>query len=184
MRLYGPSADAVTAAESLLDDMVTPITTYHTSTSAQISGAAKLSFIKLNAIGTDGHYISPSTNEHIVADVAGGGVEPQPHPNQVALAISLVTGFSRGPAHRGRFFMPLPVFPLDAAGLISTEHRDFAKTAATTLITSINATNIPWKLGVFSRKAGAAGHRAITGIEVGRVYDTQRRRRRSMAELY
>jgi predicted peroxiredoxin len=68
--------------------------------------------------------------------------------------------------------------------LISDEHRDFAVTAATTLLTSLNAASANWEVAVFSRKQGAAGNRKVTGIEIGRVLDTQRRRRRSLAEGY
>lgn len=184
LRLYGPSATAIADAASLADDMVGPITAYHTSTTAYIAGAAKLSFVKTNAIGTDGHYMSSLTNEQVVADVAGGGAAIPPHPNQVALAISLTTGFSRGPAHRGRFYMPLPMFLPGADGLISVSDRNYAQAAAQALVTGINATNSSWKVGVFSRKAGAAAHRPVTGVAVGRALDTQRRRRRSLTELY
>ena len=184
LRLYGPSATAVADAVSLSDDMVAPIRAFHVSTSSYICAPAKLSFVKLNAIGVDGKYMSPSTNEQIVADVAGGGPSTPQHPNQVALAISLETGFTRGPAHSGRFYMPLPGFAVGTDGLIAASDRDLVKGAATTLLTSINATNSTWKVGVFSRKVGVAGHRAVTSIAVGRVLDTQRRRRRSLPESY
>jgi hypothetical protein len=184
MRLYGPSATAVADAASLIDDMVTPIKAFHQSNSTYICAPAKLSFIKLNAIGTDGHYMAPTTNVLVQADIAGGGPATPIHPNQVALAISLETGFSRGPAHAGRFYMPLPGFTVGADGLIAAADRDLVKGTANGLITAINATNGTWKVGVFSRKSPGAGHRAVTSAAVGRVYDTQRRRRRSLAELY
>jgi len=184
MRLYGPPATAVADAASLYDDMVAPIRAFHVAASTYICTGAKLSFIKLNAIGPDGRYLAPATNETVMADVAGGGPASPSHPNQVALAISLETGFTRGPAHSGRFYMPLPGFGVAADGLMAASDRDLVKASATTLLGAINATNAIWKVGVFSRKLGAAGHRAVTSIAVGRALDTQRRRRRSLVENY
>lgn len=177
-------AGVLTAAASGLAGYAAAIQTYHTSSTAQIAGSATLSFVKSNAINIDGTYLSGVTNEQVVADVAGGGASVAPHPNQVALAVSLVTGFSRGPAHRGRFFMPLPVFMPAADGLISTSDRNYAKGAAETLRTSLNAVTSGWNVAVMSRKSGAPAARNCTGIEVGRVLDTQRRRRRSLKEMY
>jgi hypothetical protein len=184
LRLRNKTGTAFVYAESQHTAVTNAIKTYHASNSSQISAAAKLSFVKMNLINVDGHYAEATTHEQIVADLAGSGATPSIYPNQIALAVSLVTGFSRGPAHRGRFYMPLPAFPVDAAGLISDEHRDFAVTAATTLLTSLNAASANWEVAVFSRKQGAAGNRKVTGIEIGRVLDTQRRRRRSLAEGY
>jgi len=184
MRFYNAGGATLINDPTWLASAKTAIQAYHVSTSSYISGAAKLSFVKGNVIGTDGHYVADTTNEVVVADVAGGGSATPPHPNQVALAISLTTGYSRGPAHRGRFYMPLPMFLPDVNGLISTGDRDFAKTSALGLVTALNAITANLKVGVFSRKVGVAGHRAVTGVEVGRVLDTQRRRRRSLVEGY
>jgi len=184
MRLYGTPGTAVADAATLLDDMTSPLSTFHEAANSHIASTAKLSFIKLNAIGTDGQYIEDTTNQTILADLAGGASAGAAHPNQVALVVSLTTGFSRGPAHRGRFYMPLPVIPVASDGLVSDSDRDQVQVTAAALLAGINATNATWKVGVFSRKLGAPGRRAVTGVEVGRVLDTQRRRRRSLVEGY
>lgn len=157
---------------------------YHVSPLTYISGTAKLSFVKMNLIGTDGHYVDDSTLEIVVADVGGGGPAQQPHPNQVALAVSLTTGFSRGPAHRGRFYLPLPGQMVDEFGLIDAGSANDVSTATDTFIGALNAHTVNSKVAVFSRKSGAAQHRLVTGNQVGRVLDTQRRRRRSLLENY
>lgn len=184
LRMYKTVSSALAPDASFVAAAKTAIQAYHTSTTAFISGAAKLSYVKANVINVSGHYAFPVTEEVTVADVAGGGAAIPPHPNQIALAISLITGFSRGPAHRGRFYMPLPMFLPAADGLISVSDRDYAKGAAQGLISGLNAITANLQVGVFSRKAGAAGHRQVTGVEVGRVLDTQRRRRRSLVEMY
>jgi len=184
LRFYNTTGSPLTNDPTWLAAVKTAIQAYHVSTSSYISGAAKLSFVKGNVIGTDGLYVSQNTEQVIVADVAGGGAATPPHPNQIALAISLTTGFSRGPAHRGRFYMPLPMFLPAADGLISVTDQGFARTSAQTLLAALNAITANLQVGVFSRKVGAAGHRAVTGIQVGRALDTQRRRRRSLVEGY
>jgi hypothetical protein len=155
---------------------------YHTSTTAYISGAAKLSFLKVNYIGLTGQYVFQTTNEQVYQDIPGGGGATAPYPNQVALAISLMTGYTRGPAHRGRFFMPLPMFALGTDGVISDSDRDYARGAAEAFRVAVNNNSTGHVMAVMSRKQGAANHRVVTGIQVGRVLDTQRRRRRSLVE--
>jgi hypothetical protein len=150
----------------------------------EISPRAILTFTKLNAIGRDGKYIEQTTMEHVHANVPGTGVDSRTLPNQVALAVSLTTGVSRGPAHRGRFYMPLPTMVVQSNGLISSDDALTVKNAATTFIAALNAMTANYQVAVFSRKAGAPSDRWVTGVEVGRVLDTQRRRRNKLAESY
>lgn len=184
LRLAGPAGTAVADAITLIDDYKGAVQAYHTDNSTGIGTAAKLSFVKLNAIGVDGNYISEATNEIVLADIAGGGGAAAPYPNQVAMVVSLTTGFSRGPAHRGRYYLPLPVFALDGSGTIAAANAAVLSGTTDTFIGALNAATPGWKVNVFSRKSGAATHRPVTGNEIGRVYDTQRRRRRSLVEDY
>lgn len=166
----------VTISASLAD--------FHSNPNAHINSKAKLSFVKVNAIGTDGHYLGDGTNEATYPDLQGGNtvVNGTSFPNQVALAVTLNTGFSRGPAHSGRFYLPIPVMDVDANGVVSEAACDEVDSALQTLRTAVNSTG--HQMVVMSRKAGAPGHRAVTGFDVGRVLDTQRRRRRSLPENY
>jgi hypothetical protein len=183
-RMWKSGGSVEADATAMLVPVSAAIAAYHTSSSSQISAAAKLSFVKVNAISLAGTYQGAGTTEATFPDTAGGGAALAPHPNQVALVISLLTGYSRGPAHRGRFYMPLPVFLPQADGLITDADRDFARGAANSLRTAVNASGTGHVMTVMSRKAGAPGHRAVTSIEVGRALDTQRRRRRSLIEDY
>ncbi|HEY9013483.1 MAG TPA: hypothetical protein VIM84_00255, partial [Gemmatimonadales bacterium] len=56
--------------------------------------------------------------------------------------------------------------------------------AAALWLTQMNASSTEFRVGVYSRKSGAPVHRLVTGVHVGRVLDTQRRRRRKLRELY
>jgi len=159
------------------------VESFHTRPASLIYPNAKLSFVKLNAIGTDGHYISAGTREQAFADISGGSVGVV-HPNQVALVASLETGFSRGPAHRGRFYIPMPTSVVESSGLISVVDATNVAGSVKDLIDAINVSATNAEVAVFSRKLGTPGNRRVTGVKVGLVMDTQRRRRRSLIENY
>jgi len=173
-------ADAVSA----LVPVSAALAEFHVRTGTKINSKAKLSFVKVNAISLAGTYQGSGTNEATFADTPGGltVMNGTSFPNQIALAVSLTTGFSRGPAHRGRFYLPLPVLDIDADGVASEAACDEIDASCVLLRTAVNSTG--HAMWVMSRKAGAPGHREVTGFEVGRVLDTQRRRRRSLPENY
>lgn len=163
----------------------TALTSYHADANTKIATLAKLTFVKLNMINTAGHYAIDSTFQEIVAPVSGGASVAAGSPNQMALAVSLTTDVTRGPAHRGRFYLPMPQVALDATlGTLSTVDANAIKTRTTTLITALNAVSADYKLAIFSRKDGAPAHRDVVGVSVGRVLDTQRRRRKKIAEQW
>lgn len=169
---------------AVLNGVATAIQAFHSAAGPGISQAATLTHVKANLIGTDGHYVDSTTLEKTVSDLPGGGPALPYYPNQVAMAVSLLTGFSRGPAHRGRFYLPLVSYPMLSGGVIATDKQDNIKAAATTLLTALNAVSANLEVAVFSRKLGAPGNRRVTAMAVGAVYDTQRRRRRSLVEAY
>jgi len=169
---------------SFATSVANAVSAFHTTAGSMIDATCKLSYCKVNVVGTDGHYISPTTQETVFADLAGPNSGGPLHPNQVALAVSWTTGVTRGPAHRGRFYLPMPSVVIGADTLVTTTARDSVKTRATALLTALNAIRTDAKVAVFSRKSGAATNRLVQGVEVGRVLDTVRRRRNKLAELY
>jgi hypothetical protein len=183
-----PSEDSVAAW--LTGSIKDAVTAYHTRVTTGINPLATLTFIKANRINKQGHYKDALTHEVVLAPVAGAGNNGPVLPNQCTLAISLTTGFTRGPAHRGRFYLPLPTVQIVGnTGQISDGDVQNIRNSTKTFIEAIAdvpGVDAPFSQTptVFSRKQGAAGHRAITGVEVGRVIDTQRRRRRNVKEDY
>jgi hypothetical protein len=172
-------------AAPLLAGVGAAIEAMHSNAGTQIGSNAKLSFVKCNAIGIDGRYLDTSgTNIATYADVAGGGGTTPNHPNQIALAVTWTTGYSRGPAHKGRTYLPLPIIGVDSAGLIAAANAGAVSDVLDTFLTSLNAVSSSYEAAVFSRNAVTPGNRKITGNKVGRVLDTQRRRRRSLVENY
>lgn len=184
LRMAAAGASASTDPAGMIAAASDAVEAYHVRATTHTSQYAKLSFVKLNYLDTAGHYAEDLTYQEILADVAGGGSATEIYPNQVALVVSLTTGVTRGPAHRGRFYLPMPSMAMEATGLIGAAQRDQVKTSTDTFIAALNAINANYDVAVFSRKLGAPAHRLVTGVEVGRVLDTQRRRRRSLAETY
>lgn len=178
----GGSVEADGAA--LLTSVSAAIASFHARGGTAINTKALLTFVKVNAIGTTGLYLGAGTNEATYASLPGGQASSAMFTNQTAMGITLTTGFSRGPAHSGRFFLPLPALDLDTTGRVSTAVAAGIHTSCNTLLTNVNANSTGHVMVVMSRKAGAPGHRAVTGFKVGTVLDTQRRRRRSLAENY
>jgi len=182
-RMLNTGAHNQADGPNLLIGIGAALAAYHARPQTQISDNAKLSFVKVNSIELDGHYTLETTNEATYADIAGGGTGNNV-PNQMAWAVSLTTGFSRGTAHRGRFYLPLPVALPEDNGVISEAEADVLRISTQTMRTDVNAVLAGYGMAVMSRKVPTPGHRAVTGIEVGRVLDTQRRRRRSLVENY
>lgn len=171
-------------APTLLPGIVAAIDNFHINPESWIAPAAKLSFVKCNSIDVDGTYTHDTTYETVLADRAGAGSGVAP-PNQIAWVASLVTGYSRGPAHRGRMYLPLPTATnTPGLGTVDVSFATQLKGTLNLMRTAVNLVHPEYKMAVMSRKDGSPADRLVTGFEVGVVLDTQRRRRRSLAENY
>lgn len=186
LRMNSGSGSSPSDAETMLDGVQLAIAAYHGRSGSQISPKALLSYVKVNAIGVNGKYQAQLTTQHAYQDFPGGATYGYTgnYPNQVAWAVALTTGFSRGPAHRGRFFNPLPSAGVAADGRVTGGEAASLVVSAKLLVADLNAAGGAHQVVVMSRKAGAPAHRPVTGIAVGLVLDTQRRRRNSLAENY
>lgn len=161
---------------------------WHTNPQAMIQYNCRLEYLKLNYINMAGHYVDPNTHEYVYATPPHGGSTAAPHPNQIALVVSLTTGLQRGYAHRGRFYSPMPTTTVQSDGLIGTGPAGDIATAAAAFLTAVNDTpgldntSSP-NVCVMSKHGQGATH-IVTGVEIGRALDTQRRRRRELPESY
>lgn len=183
-RMWQAGGSTPQDANDALVGVAAALQAFHVRPNSFISPKALFNFVKVNAIGTNGRYQSQSTVEAVFGNTPGGGPDGKTPPNQIALAVSTTTGFARGPAHRGRFYTPLPCITIFGDGRMDAQDAGLMKASATSLMTEVNAAGGGHVMTVMSRKLGAPGHRAITGFEVGRVLDTQRRRRRSLLESW
>jgi len=158
---------------------------FHLDPSAHISSHAVLTYVKANVMTVDGKYKYPLTHEYIPIGVPGGSASAATVPNQIALAVSTLSNVTRGPAHRGRFYIPLPTCAVQGDGLITAGDAQDVRLASMGFINALNAVDpAQWFAAIFSRKNPGAAHRQIVATEVGRVLDTQRRRRNALTESY
>lgn len=103
-------------------------------------------------------------------------------PAQVCVVVSTTTDRTRGYASSGRFYMPSSSMVVAEDGSIPAATQLAWATAAADLVQELNAA-MGAPATVFSKFAQGAS-RTITGVRVGRIPDTQRRRRASLAEEY
>ena len=128
------------------------------------------------ATGADGGYIKGEYNGNDVGAVSNGNFLPL----QNALAVSLVTARA-GATGKGRFFLPVNQQALGSDGRLLAAARDQYLTSCQSFLNAVNAAS-GWGRVVVSSSKGYES--LVTGVRIGRVVDTMRSRRRSLAEEY
>lgn len=172
---------AVTVPTEVPPAVISAFTSYW-NTSSLISQYAKLTTLKLNQIGLDGRYTEPTTvrYDYPPPGIPGSSTGTNTAP-QIALAISLTTAISRGRAHAGRFYLPLPAMQPGVDGRITMAQAITALNASVLFVKALNTAMAPWVVGVTSN-IGVGAQQAVTGMRVGRVLDTIRSRRSGFLE--
>lgn len=137
--------------------------------------------VKLAPIGTDGKYV-PGEIAYVkqAAPVNGPGTAGDPWPGQCAVAITLRTVFPRGRASRGRFYLPGMQGVIGSDGRLASGRPAAMLGPLVTFLQGLNGVTNLGTVQVMSRIGGE--HATVNSIECGSVVDTQRRRRRSLAE--
>ena len=152
--------------------------------------ASHLDFVKVAPLGPDGLYL-PGADADLFSLAPGAGVTGSAGQGvpQATTVYTLRTALHRGHASRGRIYWPgAALEPVPVTGEIAlataTGMRD-------TMASLLNAINAPLAAAFSSSMRlcigsplGAGVFRPITAVSVGRVIDTQRRRRRSLSEEY
>ncbi len=188
-----PAAIRAAAAASELDDVVADVRAWLTAMEGYRPSSQRLGYVKFNAIGADGRYQSSQTTEIQYTTGQLPGQSP-PAPFQNALAVSWLTDAQRGLASRGRIFLPAAPwqvgddgqFTAAAVGPVASMTRTFIQNLGNWPGFDLPNSPVPSVvsrgkvLGPGSFGQGAA--RPITRVAVGRVPDTQRRRRAKLRE--
>lgn len=170
----GPSVSTIAAT----------ITSAMTGANSGYSSAAEMDFVKLNFVTASDHYVTPDTPVTFDVIPATHG-DSTPLPYQTAIVVTLLTAAPRGLAHAGRYYLPAGFYggspqTVDADGnMLEIVYTSVVAGQVAFLNALATAGFTPQ---VYSVK-GATG-RPVTGIKVGHVYDTQRRRRKSLLENY
>lgn len=159
--------------------------------------------LKVATIDTDGEYLAGtySASHFYVPPIQGGTLAPPGQVAQNSIVATLTTAIPRGLASKGRIYLPPSAHQTPAVdGLLSITIAKRIADSVKTLINGINADPTVGDVSVFSRGPAERGPdlpngkptytypnpgvtQVVTGVSVGRVVDTQRRRRRSLAEL-
>jgi hypothetical protein len=112
-------------------------------------------------------------------------------PPQVSLVATLTSAKARGYGSKGRMYLPGVNAPILSTGKITTGSVTPIVANLKTFFDTINASvDVPNNVilnATASTKAGSVHDAAIwpvTGVKVGDVYDTQRRRRNQLVEAY
>lgn len=150
------------------------------TTALGASNAARLTSVKWAPQTTEGKYGSGEAVEYTRAPAALGSNERMPA--QVATVISLRTARGRGYASNGRMYIPASPTLGTNTGMMSAGDAESIATAAATFLSTIGtalSTDV-----VVGSAVGAGLLETVTGVRVGRVPDTQRRRRAGLPEMY
>jgi hypothetical protein len=147
---------------------------------------AKLEWVKIALIGTDGKYIGDPLVKDESTPVSGGRLGVM-YP-QLATAVSLRTDKKRGPGAYGRFYAPLAL-PIGNDGRVTESVADTFVQFMQSFLDGINTdlANLDMDNDIFLgnvSKVGSGSQDAITGVFVGNLVDTQRRRRNKLQEQY
>lgn len=159
-------------------------TTYFGMSGAQLVGPVRAVGLKLAFIDTDGRYTDTQDNPLVYEPATpfstglGSGIKPP----QCSIVVSLTTGFRRGYAHIGRFYLPPTGQAVGADFRLSVSDVQQVANASAQLIRDLEDI-MGAQVAVFS-DVGMGTTRQVLGVRVGRVVDTQRRRRRSLDEAY
>jgi len=163
----------------------------------------RLTELKVATIQPDGTYPpgEAAYSHFFLPAIAGTFVPPAGTIPQSTLAVTLTTALPRGYASKGRLYLPPSAnyTPTVADGKISAALAGEYAASLKRLINAINADPLIGNVAVFSRGRGVPSYdpdtnkitytypnagavNNVTGVRVGRVVDTQRRRRRQLTE--
>lgn len=186
MNKINPSADPLPSQAdlntALQGSFSTALTNFWLAIDNFVGTATTLKFFKANRVGVDGKYIDPTTNEKNMGGLTGqGGTNRQ---NQLGQVVTWTTAIARGRASKGRIFTPCNLFVIDATtGQIPIADAQTIANAAKAFITALNTAAAPLLLeAAVMSNVGTGVSQEITGTKVGRVTDTQRRRRNKAIE--
>lgn len=194
LSMSGPGLPEV--SPSMLAAIAAVVSPWFTSTggSGAISflSTVKLTGIKLNRINEAGRYQDPSSQTHLYpTPLSGGATASTNAPPQLAVVATLLTAFDRGRASKGRMYLP----PVSGAQNVGSDGRmataDALRTAmATTALLNNLRTAYVAQYGpgpdsggaAVMSNVGAGAWHFVTKVRAGRVVDTMRSRRSSLAE--
>lgn len=188
--LGAPDADAAVATTAFTGPLKTAWSTLFTTGANGFSNYFSTTGVKVARMGLNAKTeLDTVVTDYYASPIFGGG-SGAPHPPQIALVTTLTSGTGKGLGGKGRMYLPGVKFAVDGTGHISSTEVNTLATALKTFFDAVNGmTDAPGSTINASQGrlvAGGAGpvNKAVDGLRVGNVYDTQRRRRNQLAETY
>lgn len=154
---------------------------------ARYPASTRLDWCKLSLLNPDGTvHNDPLIHEQVTAGTVQSSNAPPP---QLAMVVSLWSGSNFGKANHGRMYLPMPVDHLTAVeastgkvALASTNAlRDKVNGVLNQVEGEISTIGTEMRL-VIASKLGTGATKEVEHIAVGRIVDTQRRRRNALPE--
>jgi len=180
----------IAPTEAQAQAVATAWSTFFTTANNQFSSQFKTIGAKMSLVATNGQSDPANTAYYYYPTAISGGNGGAALPPQVALVATLTTARVRGYGSKGRMYLPGINHNVDTTGHLSVTEQTNIKNGMVTFLNSVNA-NVGGGSEVVlnsALSAGIPGHPAlmepITGVRVGNVYDTQRRRRNQLQETY
>lgn len=179
----GPDLDVDALDE---DDMTTALTALLNN--SHFAGGIKCTEWRAYVIGADGNMQGNPRQFLYTAGSEPQGSSGTRNPTPVSICVSSV-GPNRGPARFGRFYLPGPSAVVSSDWRMNTTDTQtyldlstqFVKDVSTAIHVTGSADSQPL-LNISSLQGGA--QQTVDHLRVGRVHDTQRRRRGQLLEEY
>jgi hypothetical protein len=189
------AADATMPTQAQADQIRDAWRTFFTAATSKFSNSWQSTLVKVSSIGTDG---KSNVADTVFSDFAPAavGATAERMPPQVALVASLAGVSPRGVASKGRMYLPGIAAALGSDGKISSVDQGNIATNFQAFLQAVNAfagtPNVVMLAseGSLNRdgtpRVGGSGPKnsQVVNVRVGNVYDTQRRRRNGLAEVY
>lgn len=187
--------DADMPTQQLADDVAAAWRNFMIAPGAQISGMWEATAVKLSSVGTDGKSNAADTVYANFSAVTKGTAS-QHFPPQVSLVCTMHSTIARGVGSKGRMYLPGVAASIDGTGKIPAGFFTGFNPPLKAFFNAVNASTATDNVVVLAShgslnadgtpKVGGSAPiiKAVTGIKLGNVYDTQRRRRNGLQEQY
>lgn len=195
-RLRQPGGDSpealLTNAQDTVEAIAAIVETYVETNAAMFNGQSLLEYVELNPISAaTGDYLFPNSPVRFELVTPAAPPLPAGYP-QVAYCVTLRSSlYRRGPAARGRWYVPAGSAggAVTSTGVMPATLAEEAADAAGTFLQSVsNLGGVtdpdPWVAWLYGDGIGGPRDSPVGTVQVGNVWDTQRRRRRQIVETY
>lgn len=170
--------------EAEWEDVVDAVKAYITATQTAVPSGVSLNWVKMAAIGTNGKYLGGPREWNDETGVKGAASVA--YIPQISYVVTLVSDKFKDPGKYNRFYVPTVVpsgpgkYKMDPSD--ATARANTAKTLISSLNSVLSASAADLRVAIVSEKVSA--YLPAETVQVGTLYDTQRRRRNALYEEY